>query len=191
MTGPDELLAGPKCLHCGGPCAPGFSTCSRECNLAVRSPELAGEMPSPFDQIPEGVETVSPGELAPIIGKSYGTVLAYIRAKKLPFYQIGPKKYRVDPVAARKALGIHSPNENSAAVTAREVDQALDGEAMAPRGQYLSRALKAAKQSFREVILEMADEAKARGDFAEQARYLEDFIFFEDGLELVYQGRKL
>jgi hypothetical protein len=51
------------------------------------------------------------------------------------------------------------------------------------------RMLAAAKESARDVCLEVADEAKAKGDHELRAQCLDDFIQLEQGLAMVFTAR--
>ncbi len=51
------------------------------------------------------------------------------------------------------------------------------------------RAMKEAKESYRDVILEAADAAEKRGDSALANRFYKDFIHMEEGLKVIYEGK--
>ena len=51
------------------------------------------------------------------------------------------------------------------------------------------KALAAAKEAYRDVILEAADQAKSKGDKDLAIRLYDDFIHMEQGLKVIYEGK--
>jgi len=192
------------CIKYGAPCPEDFITCSSECNLAHRADEAVSNQDG-FDIPPEGKKLYTIKETAEMFGKSQITIYAWRQNGKIPrtaYYRLAGRKTLYD-IEAIVAAGIVPAQKDPT-----KYDPLLHGVSSLPSLQlpsfetprqlptiqtqmYRERGLKAAKEAFREVILECADEAKARGDFAQQAKMLEDFIFFEDGLTLMYNGRML
>lgn len=182
-------------MQCGESTESGFSTCSADCNLAYRAgeskPGTDPNEPVEYDKPPEGVELFTAEQLSEKIPAPIGSIYVWKAKGKIPSYQIGPRKVRFDLAAVLKALGREasaSPIESVKAEPKVDEIAAMLVKASS-NGPWLDRALKAAKQAFREVMLEQADDAKVRGDHKERAEALEAFVFFEDGLQLVYTGR--
>lgn len=191
-----------ECLHCGAPVPVGFSTCSPECTIKDRNGEpKPGEESQSFDTIPDGVETITGEELARMLGVSTATVFSWKFKRKIPAYQLGPRRCRFSYEAVCKALGRELPPvpgspENP--VVGYVVDGGAKGatvKVLLPgrppaTPDWIQRGLVAAKEAFRDVMLERADEAQARGDHKERADALEDYIFFEESLKVAYQKRE-
>lgn len=184
----------------------GFSTCSPACTVADRAGEPRPNAPV-YDTIPEGLETIDSAELARRLGLSRSTVQVYKHTGRIPSYQVGPREVRYNYEAVCKALGrdpqtLHDlPGARDFTGPAEVRIQVQPGflkdelppgrlEYRPPAVPWIDRALAAAKEAFRDVVLEVADEAKARGDHLARAEALDDYVFFEEGLKLVYQRRE-
>lgn len=180
-----------KQCACGTPIPSDFTTCSSRCTerLTSTTEQPRASDDRVYDTIPDGVVGVTAEVVAQALNTTAANVLQWKYAGKVPHYQLGPRTVRFDLAAVKKARGIETvaaPVETQAPIRETKV---VEVGALLQLESWRQRALQAAKQSFRDVMLEGADEAKARGDWATQARFLEDFIFFEDGLEIVYRGR--
>lgn len=192
-----------SCAVCEKPIPFGHNTCGPECTDAlVRNPKKV-----------EKADDTPPAEVAPFligtqkaadqISVSYPTIYGRIQTGKLQAWRVGGRvmvdsreveKMRKLPVGSRDEEPLVSElppppvrakaiSEDEAPRVQKWIGTSLQLESIRARG------LKAAKEAFREVILEASDEAKGRGDFQLQARLLEDYVYFEEGLKLVYSGR--
>jgi predicted DNA-binding transcriptional regulator AlpA len=183
-------------LQCGKACPEDFVTCSHACNIAyTNSPQRSASDESGWDLPPEGKTLVDVGAVAHALGITKAAIHAWVFNRKMPrecYYRLGPRMTRYDLEALRKWRGISAEAPKSEMTEEPEKlprievivqDVSTEVEAFRKRG------LAAAKQAFRDVMLEGADQAKARGNHELRARFLEDFIFFEEGLKMHYEGR--
>lgn len=195
-----------NCTRCGHEAPLGYSTCSAECNQKPLEKEFI-RYPKPEKELGDGD---APGlitikTLSEVIGVHPVTIYKWMNQGKIPYLKFDGRKTRFRLEEVKQALENTSTLSerpsvplNQDLVSVREVvknpdldeKKVMEISSILQIEPYRDRAMKAAKEAFRDVMLEGADEAKARGDTLTQVRFLEDYIFFEEGLVLIYNRKE-
>lgn len=189
-----------SCLWCGTNCPEDSNTCSSECthNWIVSGKDKSPVYPNPEVVPTNEKELVDSKRLSSIIGLSAQIIGQMSRYRKLPYTlnEQGERRYHIPSVrTALEKPGLKYdvapvPNQDPAIfIPAGHLSPQFKAQAL-DLTAYRELGLRAAKYAFRDVILVEADQAKANGNHELRAKLLEDFIFFEEGVELIYKGRE-
>jgi hypothetical protein len=112
-----------------------------------------------------------------------GTLTEHHKLGNAYAYVLGQVKEQLERVA-KGILSDKKPLEAPASTPETETAMS-DGD---PFGRARLRAMKAAKEAYRDEILEAADQAEKLGNTELALRLFKDFIHMEEGLRVLYAG---
>ena len=171
-----------RCLNgCGKETLPGFSTCSQECaaSYSQGSPQPTVKM------WPHGPGTLSAKELAEKIGYSTGVIYSLVKESRIPCDKsLGTRRWLFNLEEVRNALGIPqepAPKVEEGACMDMVVSNAVEFD------NIRDRAIKAAREAYRDEILSSADGARSIHNAALEVKLLREFVRSEEQFKVVFE----
>lgn len=156
---------------------------------------------------------VSTQELCKILGitsftisqwRTKGVVSEFRKEGNSLYYRLCDVKKQIEE-AGRAPSDSEAPNETEETEEAEDAEKAADAEyaevskepltpakigvELTPYRMGQARAISAAKEAFRDVILELADEAERFEKFELSSRYYKDFILYEESLKITFERK--